>query len=401
MHIEEVLKAINTNHRYEYFVVNAEGKVVEFSDQIFAMCKMDKAECNKLKYTDIVEELVGLEQDIEEIFEGKRASLTIPYVFKYGKYFNIRVHPGKISKNKEGYRYQTVVILLEDITEIATTQQSLVQEKNEKSLLLDEISSKNAALKRYNEQMQEMVDREMQRILEKQKRIEAKARYAQMGEMLSMFTHQWKQPLNIISVIANVLKLNTGKQERLSDEQIVKKLERILDQVDHMNKTVTDFQQFFSPYKETVAFDVCEHIAMVVDLVAFLFEYHDIELNVACEKGNIRAIGYPNEFKQVMLTLLSNAKDAYLAHPSEEMEVRVSVCTEREQIRIVVADKAGGIDEAMLAHIFDLYVSNKKDGSGLGLTLAKTMIEEHMNGTLKAYNADGGAVFEVTLPLAP
>ena len=401
MHIEEVLKAINSNHKYEYFIIDADHRVLEFSENILALCGTDKTECDKLHLIDISEELVGMEREIEAIFEGTSEYIFIPFVHKHEKYYNIRLHPGKENrKPKNGKRYRTVVVLLEDVTDIATAQQALIQETNEKRLLLDEISEKNRTLQEYNEKMQDMVKTEMARVLEKQKIIEHKARYIQMGEMISMFTHQWKQPLNVISIIGNVLKMNLSKSNAAANKQTIDKLDRILEQVEFMNKTVSDFQHFFRPTKEIKPFDICRAVDDVIGIVDFLFEYHNIELTYKCSKNDIRVMGYPNEFKQVLLTLLTNAKDACVANPGDNRQVIVEAEENDDKVYVRVKDNAGGISEEIIDDVFELYVSTKEEGSGLGLTLAKNIIERNMGGKITARNEGDGAVFEMVLQKA-
>ncbi len=401
MHIEEVFKAINGNHKYEYFVIDTEHKVLEFSENILSLYDVNRTECDKLQMHDIAEELVGAEEEIKAVFEGTLESFSIPFVYKKGRYYNIGVHPGKATKrSSKAFKYRTVVVLLEDVNEIATAQQALIQEKNEKSLLLEEIFEKNRSLRKYNEKMQEMVKTEMARVLEKQKMIEHKARYIQMGEMVSMFTHQWKQPLNIISIIGNVLKMNLSKKNTKADKETIEKIDRILEQVEFMSKTITDFQHFFRPTKEIKPFDVCRAIDDVVNIVRFLFEYHGIDLLCKCEKPVIEAIGFPNEFKQVILTLLSNAKDACVANPNENLKVIVEAEEDEGSVKVRVKDNAGGIPETLIDKIFDLYVGTKEEGSGLGLTLAKNIIEKNMGGKISARNEEDGAVFEISLQKA-
>jgi len=402
MHIQEVFNAIYANHIYEYLVINERFKIIEYSDKVFELCVRRDPECQNMKLTDLVPELYGMETEIEKILQGKELLFTLPYIFKEpDQYVHIHIHPGRknscISSN--GYLYETVIILFENITSMAVAQQSLVQERNEKSLLLDELSSKNIQLKQFNEEMQILVAKEIKKNLEKQKMMELQSRHAQMGEMIGMITHQWKQPLNVIGIITNVLKINL--QEKIfSKEKIENKLDDILAQIQHMNHTVSDFQHFFKPSKKKTVFNIFKSIHTVFELIGYEYGLKNIALRAEGD-DTLLAYGYANEFNQVLLSLLANAKDAFMDNKHENMYILIKVEKRGDLVCVCVRDNAGGIPDELLDKIFDLYMTTKKEGSGLGLNIAKNMIEHNMNGTLSVANVEDGAEFTILLPSDP
>jgi len=399
MHIQEILNAIYANHLYEYLVIDRDHKIIEYSDKAFELCQKDEIDCKNTQLSELVPELVGNEQEIEKIFRGEQEIFTLPYVFRSpDQYVHIHIHPGR----KEATHVntcETVIILFENISQMAVTQQSLVQERNEKSLLLDEISKKNMQLKHMNEHMQILVQQEIEKNLEKQKLLELKSRHSQMGEMIAMITHQWKQPLNVINLVVNVLKIDLTKKS-LQKEDIEKKLNDILKQVRYMNQTVNDFQNFFNPFKEKIIFNLHENIQAVLDLVKYEYVHKNIQLNLTGET-KIMAYGFPNEFSQVILSLLKNAKDAFMEHPHKEMEITINVTETDGNPIVTITDNAGGVPEKILKNVFDLYVTTKEEGSGLGLNIAKSMIERHMNGRIEVKNVEKGAQFSIILPPPP
>jgi signal transduction histidine kinase len=402
MHIQEILNAIYANHLYEYLVIDQTYRIVEYSDKIFDLCQKDGITCNDTRLLDLVPELVGIEEEIEEIFQGKKDLFTLPYISKGpDQYIHIHIHPGRkrTPGSEDHAAFETVIVLFENISQMAITQQSLVQERNEKSLLLDEISQKNMQLKHMNEHMEMLVQEEIQKNLEKQKLLELKSRHSQMGEMIAMITHQWKQPLNVINLVVNVLKIDLTKRT-LPKEDIEKKLNDILKQVGYMNQTVNDFQNFFNPFKEKIIFNLHENIQAVLDLVKYEYVHKNIELQLTGDT-HVMAYGFPNEFSQVILSLLKNSKDAFVENPHQEMRISIHITEDGEKSTVRITDNAGGIPEEILEKIFDLYVTTKEEGSGLGLNIAKSMIEKHMQGNISVKNVDGGAQFTITLSPPP
>jgi len=401
MHIQEIFNAIYANHIYEYLVIDKDLKIIEYSDKVFEMCIHDTVDCKEMNLTDAVPELYGMEDEIEKVFRAEKSVFTLPYIFKTpDQYVHIHIHPGR--KENEGEKhssFETVIILFENITHMASTQQSLIQERNEKSLLLEELSQKNAQLKIFNEHMQALVNEEIKKNLEKQKLLELKSRHSQMGEIIGMITHQWKQPLNVINLIVNVLKINLQKNS-LNAETIEKKFDDILMQVKYMDQTVSDFQNFFNPFKEKIIFNLFESTQTILELVKYEYMHKNIALNILGDK-NIMAYGYPNEFNQVIVSLLKNAKDAFMECSHANMQITVTIGEKEGNPWVTVKDNAGGIPQEIIDNIFDLYMTTKNEGSGLGLNIAKNMIENNMQGEISVCNVDDGAEFSILLPPPP
>jgi len=398
MHIHEILNAIYANHHYEYFVIDSDLKIIEFSDRVFTLCDAEEIECNQMAVLDMVNELYGLEDEIEKIFKGEHSEFTLSYVFKApDQYVHIHISPGRKSTchREDGHMYETLIVLFENITEMARVQQRIVQERNEKSLLLKEISEKNEQLQLFNEEMQGLVDKEIKKNLEKQKMVELQARHSQMGEMIGMITHQWKQPMNVIGLIIIQLKLKLDMQD-ISKDILNEKLDEISKQIKFMDQTIHDFQDFFNPISEKIEFNVYETLMSVVELVKYEYEHHNIGLVIEGEK-DIRVYGYPNEFNQVVLSLMKNARDAFMAHPHEDMRITLKIENRNGRACITVRDNAGGIPQDIIDRIFDLYMTTKESGSGLGLNIAKNVIENNMDGELRVRNVENGAEFTILL----
>ena len=396
MHVQEILKAIYDNHHYEYLIIDSNMNIVEFSDKVFDFCETENKNCEQVPLEDAVYELCGMQEEIRQIFLGKEKKFTLPYVFKApDRYVHIHISPGRRHSvpDANGYLYETVIILFEDITQLAKMQQQMVQEGNEKALLLKTISEQNHQLQLFNEEMQRLVDEEIRKNLEKQKMLELQERHSQMGEMISMIIHQWKQPLNAIQLIAQVLKIKT-ENNSCTPEFLLEKLDGIFKQVKFMDQTIYVFQNFFKPAKEKVKFNVYETLESLLELVRYEYEYKHIQIVLEGEKDVI-GFGYPNEFTQVILTLMKNAKDAFEEHPLDNMQITLEVRSEKGKACICVRDNAGGIPDDLIDDIFELYVTTKEDGTGLGLNIAKRVIENNMNGRITVQNTEEGAEFRI------
>jgi len=232
---------------------------------------------------------------------------------------------------------------------------------------------------------------------EKEKFMLYQSRLAQMGEMISMIAHQWRQPLNNLSVLSQtvVLKYNRGKL----DDKAIKYFEaNSKKQIQSMSKTIDDFRDFFKPEKSKVEFCINNVIENTIHMMEPIFSANDIEVIFDSDsKHNV--IGYPNELGQALLNIINNAKDVLIENNIDNKRITILLRKEKNSISIVIKDNGGGIPPDNINKIFDPYFSTKdnKNGTGLGLYMTKMIVEDHCAGKITASNDDDGAVFKINL----
>lgn len=261
----------------------------------------------------------------------------------------------------------------------------------EKEHLLLELHNANKDLNR-------RVKEEVNKNREKEKFLMYQSRLAQMGEMINMIAHQWRQPLNSVSIIIQTIGMKF-KKDALSKEAMEEFQTKVLHQIDYMSETIDSFRDFFKPEKEKKEFSLQDVILYVVNISKFEmqknsigFEYH--------QDAKLMLVGYPNELGQAILNIVNNARDQLLKMNPEKKKITITIRSEIESVTIEIADTAGGVDEKNKEKIFEPYFSTKeaKNGTGLGLYITKMIIEEHMQGKLFVKNSDEGALFTIKLP---
>jgi signal transduction histidine kinase len=388
MYNKEIVKAICTNHLYEYCIVNRHLEVLKYSDNITTYCDKEILTTQKIELFDVVPELVGLEKELDRMFEDFSEDLLIPMVFKMpNNYINIRVHPNR--------SFNTLIVLFENITKSTQAHLQLRQANNNNLLLIEEIADKNRQLEVFNQEMQELVALEVKKNLEKQHMLELQTRHAQMGEMIAMITHQWKQPLSVIQTLGTLLKIKYASG-KLTQKLFTEKIDNLLSQATHLNQTVNDFQHFFTPSKKKVTFDMKETMTSVLELIEMEYALQNIKI-ILEEESPVSVSGYENEYKQVILSILQNAKDAFLLNTQKDKEISIRIAKQDNFSLVTIEDNAGGIPPKIIESIFAQYVSTKEEGSGLGLYIAKSVIENNMQGKLWVENTKSGACFYIQL----
>ena len=249
---------------------------------------------------------------------------------------------------------------------------------------------------------------DLTQIKDKEKLLLEQSRLAQMGEMISMIAHQWRQPLGAISsaVFSVQTKLALGKFDLESKEGVDKLIEflekkhrGVNEYVEFLSTTIDDFRNFFKPdkSKELVLITIPVHRALQIVKSSMESRGITVETDFECNEA---VSMYQNEMMQVVLNILKNAEDNFLEKKTPNPQIKISTYMEDEQYAITVNDNGGGISYKIINNVFDPYFSTKeeKNGSGLGLYMSKIMVEEHSDGKLSVKNTEIGAEFKILLP---
>lgn len=251
-------------------------------------------------------------------------------------------------------------------------------------------------LKELNDSLEEKVVKQVGKLNKQNILITQQARLASMGEMLGMIAHQWRQPLNRINsniaVISNLSDCDTMDHTMIQD-----KTDNIKKQTKFMSDTIEDFTDFFHPDKKEVKFMPMNTVERALILLDTHIQH--ISIDIKAEK-EIWLYSFENEYLQVLLTILHNAIDNFNTRSIQDPKIQIILQTSGEKVSLCILDNGRGIESKEIHTIFEPYfTTNCTDkNSGLGLYMAKILVEDSMQGYLTARNQDNGACFEMILP---
>ena len=230
--------------------------------------------------------------------------------------------------------------------------------------------------------------RRQEEIMERQNRL------AQMGEMISMIAHQWRQPLAAVAAVAGSMRIK-ARIGRFDDVTALEHAEKIEKLTHHMSETIDDFRNYYKPDQKKTETDFSRLVDGVQVLIENSLEQKGIRLEVVLQDTH-PLFTYENKLKQVLINLVKNAEDALVERQVSSPWIQI----EGEGNTLCVTDNAGGIAPETLPKIFDPYFSTKsqKDGTGLGLYMSKMIIEEHCGGTLNVQSHGNQTRFCIQLP---
>jgi C4-dicarboxylate-specific signal transduction histidine kinase len=251
------------------------------------------------------------------------------------------------------------------------------------------------ALKKANVELEIRIAQRTAELREKDQMLLLQSRQAAMGEMISHIAHQWRQPLNLLGLTTQQLLMyyEMGEFDRTF---LSENVDRMMKLIHHMSQTIDDFRNYFKPDKEKADFKVQEAIASTLSLLEGSLQDPPISVEVDAKDDSV-IFGYPNEFAQVILNIVANAKDVFTERNIDHPKLIIAISREEFFTVVTISDNAGGIPEEILDKVFEPYVSTKgpAHGTGIGLFMSKSIIEKNMGGRLSARNIASGAEFRI------
>jgi signal transduction histidine kinase len=220
---------------------------------------------------------------------------------------------------------------------------------------------------------------------------------AQMGEMINMIAHQWRQPLNAIS--SAVIKLNIqSEMDLLTKEEITTTTQFIEDMTQKMSQTINDFMNFTKPdnKKELISFDAV--FEDIFNIIGTQLTNHNISVDIDIQTQS-SIFTYKKELEHILMNIITNARDALEELADTQKHIEIKVSTKNNLCIIKISDNAGGINNDIIDRIFDPYFTTKDSnkGTGLGLYMSKKILQEHLKGSILVRNKDDGAEFTIIL----
>ena len=303
----------------------------------------------------------------------------------HGKY-NIFSLKSTLMENETNTFY---VVSFSNITEIIECQRCLKEANN--------------IISSFNDDMKNTLENNMMTLAQYQK-------LATIGTMISFITHQWKQPLNAIGLIAQNTEDILVEDEEFERDDIIDMMQSIMNHIVFMSETMENFKNFFKPEDVNVPFNVVSSIKSIMSLLTPALKKSNIEVvyDMPSNLEHIKVYGFVNDLKQVIMNIIVNGKEAIATRKESEPDLKGQIiikleCVDNnERVVISIMDNGTGLSEETIKKIFEMHYTTKgANGTGIGMYMAQMIIEK-MNGTLNVSNRkdiDKGAVIEINVPV--
>ncbi|BAK71996.1 histidine kinase [Arcobacter defluvii] len=240
-----------------------------------------------------------------------------------------------------------------------------------------------------------------ERVQQKQFLIQ-QSKLAEMGDMIAAIAHQWNEPLVELSALVQDIQTSYLLNE-LKDVDVKDFVNDSMVQIKYMSKTLSDFRNFLKPSTKKKLFSISKALNEINEIIGKQIFYSNIKMsfNYKNENEELLIYGYENEFKQVLLNLINNAKNKIVEKYKDndkktKIDINIQRCTNYNTIEII--DDGGRIEEKIIKSIFEPYFTTKENGTGLGLYMAKVIVEDKMRGTINVKNDGENVIFTIKLP---
>ncbi|MBB5022588.1 PAS domain-containing sensor histidine kinase [Desulfurispira natronophila] len=225
------------------------------------------------------------------------------------------------------------------------------------------------------------------------------SKLAELGSMIGAIAHQWQQPVNAIAIMTQSL-VTLQKMGELNQASLENHEEQVMKQIRFMTQTMNDFRDFYSPSRNLEVFSVHDAVTIVRDLLKGQLIRTSTSIEIHGD-ATLFCLGYPSEFKQVVLNIINNSLDALDENQRLDGLINIDISShDAERIEIRIRDNAGGIpDDLMPEKVFEPFFTTKPGkGTGIGLSLARTIIEKKFQGRIQVANIGDGVEFSLELP---
>ena len=245
----------------------------------------------------------------------------------------------------------------------------------------------------YKNNLEKRVAQEIEANKIQQQILFQKSKQAEIGELLMHISHQWKQPL---SELGSINTFQVGKLEynpSVDIDEYKGYLAKNAQIISFMSDTMETFQNFYQPNQEAQYFDLNKAVDIAVNIVAATFDYNNINLDIVRDKKEYKIYGIINEYAQIILSILNNAKNIFIKREVKNPKITISIREDNSDIVVTIVDNGGGIPKSN-NDIFSPFVSYS-DSTGIGLYLVKAICKKNA-WKIEGKNYKDGAKFILT-----
>lgn len=261
-------------------------------------------------------------------------------------------------------------------------------------LIILQFTSRNKELQRRQEEAEKIAHEMLEKVQTLEKDLRQKEKLVAIADLTAGVAHEIRNPLSSIKGYATFF-----KQKFEDDSQEQKAAKIMIEEVDRLNRAIDDLigvsRSSDIKLQKVDITEICRKICFLLEPDA---RQKNLILECLCSKNtSLSTFADPDRLRQALLNITLNAMESFQDANKEEKKVSLSLRKEKNSLIIRVQDNGSGIDKEILSRIFDPYFTTKSKGTGLGLVMAKNIIDAH-KGSLNIESSPKGTIAEIILP---
>jgi signal transduction histidine kinase len=385
--MKKYLKFLSTSPIHDIFIIDSDGYFISHPNSEYSWSKYTN-KLNVIEYfPDCYKQIVGSKSShliadcelfVNPVHLNTTQNLTLIYKLK----------ESKIISKQNSFNQRTAITLLLVILVAIPFAYIISHPLNR---MYEELQKQKTEVEKLASNLEEEIKKKIEEASFKDRMLQHQSKLAALGEMIGNIAHQWRHPITRLSLIVQNIK-NYKNAGKLSDEMLESYISSALEQIDYMSDTIEDFRTFYKPDKKSTYFKPLSSIESAIKIVSGSIGHKGIDFEIIKE-SDFMIEGYPNQFSQVILNILQNAKDVLQERQVESPKIKIRLYKKDGKKFIEIEDNGGGIKDDNIKKIFEPYYTTKnEEGTGIGLYMSKRIIEDRFAGSLMAKNSQNGAV---------
>ncbi len=263
--------------------------------------------------------------------------------------------------------------------------------------LQEEVKIRTEELEYINNNLDKKIKKEVAKNQEQERLIFFQSKLATMGETINIIAHQWRQPISIVSNHLSNMQLKIEYKKQYNENELLDSIKKSQDGLKYISSTISLFQSYLKPKENSTneTFELCDTINRSIKLFDPILKKYNIQIIKNMPKY-LKIKGNQEYFIQILMVLMNNSKDAIIKNKIENPFIKLTIKELENKIILNLEDNAKGIK--LKENIFDPYISGK-NSTGLGLFIAKNIIDKIFNGEISYENTKDGVKFSIHLPI--
>ena len=320
--------------------------------------------------------------------------------YKTALMYQEKYHDAEVARLESQQKEKTADILAKYESEQKEKEAAVLREKNrEIEKQRHELDIANAKLLNVNKELENRVEDIMAKWQSQVMLNQSQESLNGLVSIVSGIAHQWKQPLNNISLIAQNL-VDSYEFDEFSLETLNKFSDQLSSQIHYMADIIDDFAYNFKGMQDNREFHLSHTLKVIRKLLDKTLELENIKTEYIIEHDPL-IFGRESEIIQVFMVILSNAIELFQQHKTPDPKIKVMINKMESEVNIVVFDNGPQVAEKDIEHLFEAYFStkSKSTNTGLGLALARKIISERFDGSIICRNVKTGVEFLIKIPI--